>query len=118
MLSISLTPREPPLRAVGVVATGAAVPRLREAARRALAGGADLKAAEGETHLVVLGAFEDLPWADGCVYLGRDGPLLVPTTKRVEPAADLVAQALGAPLLVVLEDAILTGPSPARTAAL
>ena len=60
----------------------------------------------------MLGSFERLPWADGCVYVGRDGPLLVPTTKRVEPAADLVAAALGAPLIVVLEDAILTGPLP------
>jgi hypothetical protein len=116
MLSISLTPREPPLPAVAVVATGAAVERLREAARRALARGADLRAAEGDRHLVVLG--DELPWADGCVYLGRDGPLLVPTTRRVEPQADVVAAALGAPLLVVLEDAILKGPAPARTAAL
>jgi hypothetical protein len=118
MPSVRLTPREPPLAAVGVVATGAAIAALKAAARRAIAGGADLKAASGEAHLVVLGAFEQLPWADGCVYVGRDGPLLVPTTKRIEPAADLVAAALDAPLIVVLEDAILTGPRPVRTAAL
>src|SRR5918999_2024584 len=106
MPSIRLTLREPPLTAVGVVATGPAVAPLRAAARRAIGVGADLKAAEGEAHLVVLGAFEDLPWADGCVYVGRDGSLLVPTTRRVEPSADLVAAALDAPLVVVLEDAI------------
>jgi len=118
MPSISLIPREPPLTAVGVVATGAAIAPLRAAARRALERGADLKASEGEAHLLVLGAFERLPWAEGCVYVGRDGPLLVPTTKRIEPAADLVAAALGGLLIVVLEDAILTGPLPVRTAAL
>jgi hypothetical protein len=119
--AITLRPREPPLPAVAVVATGAALTGLIAATRRALAAGADLHAATGAGWLVVLGAFEQLPWADGCRYLGRDGPLLVPTTRAIDPAPDLVAAALradraDAALLVVLEDTVLRGPLPVRTA--
>lgn len=118
-MTITLTPREPPLPAVGVVATGAARDGLAAAARRALDGGADLRAAGAADWLVVLGEYEALPWADGCVYLGRDGPVLVPTTLALWPSADLVAGALGgAPLLVVLEDVVLRGELPARRARL
>ena len=112
-----LVPREPPLAAVAVVARGDAVEPLTEAARRALERGAKLTAAGADGWLVVLG--DPLPWADGCTYVGRDGALLVPTTRAVEPSADLVAKALGGDaLIIVLEDAVLRGPMPHGTVAL
>ena len=117
--AITLTPREPPLEAVGVVGSGPALAGLSEATRRALAADASLRAAGGDGWLVVLGDFEALPWADGCVYVGRDGPLLLPTTRAIWPPADLVAAAITADdgaLVVVLEDAILRGPRPVRLA--
>ncbi|MFD0274000.1 hypothetical protein ACFVHB_08795 [Kitasatospora sp. NPDC127111] len=46
--------------------------------------------------LLVLGAEDELPWADGARYLGRDAGLLVPTTARPGPAAALWRRALGA----------------------
>src|SRR3954449_8590542 len=72
---------EPPLPPAGVVATGAARERLRAAARRRIECGAELRAAEGDGWLLLLG--DDLPWADGCVYVGHDGPLLLPTTRAI-----------------------------------
>jgi hypothetical protein len=101
------------------VARGAALAGLSAATRARLRRGADLRAAAGDGWLVVLGAPDALPWADGCVYVGREGELLVPTTRAVDPGPDLVAAALrreGASLLVVLEDAVLRGPLPARAA--
>jgi hypothetical protein len=109
--AISLVPREPPLPPAGVVATGAAFDALAVATRRARDRGVELREAVADGWLVVLG--NELPWAEGCVYVGRDGPVFVPTTKAVAPSADLVADAVGRPgLVVVLEDAILRGPLP------
>jgi hypothetical protein len=115
--TVALREREPPLPPAGVVATGAAGERLRAAARRWIECGAELRAAEGDGWLLLLG--DDLPWADGCVYVGHEGPLLLPTTRAIDPPADLVAAAVGpAGVIVVLPDAILRGPMPVRTAAL
>jgi hypothetical protein len=111
---IQLRPREPPLEPVGVVATGPAVAALRAAAVRRLRAGADLRVAAGDAWLVVLGAPDELPWADGVRYVGRDGPLLVPTTTFVSPSSDLVARALGGSdeLVVLLEQVVLRGSMP------
>jgi hypothetical protein len=116
-IRICLSPREPPLAADAVLAAGDAVPALSAATRRGLARGAELRAAAGEGWLVVLGPTEDLPWADGVRYLGREGELLVPTTSTVAPLPGLVAAAVrrvapDAALIVVLEDTILCGPAP------
>src|SRR3954467_7820553 len=91
--TVALRQREPPLPPAGVVATGAARERLRAAGRRRVEGGAELRAAEGGGWLLLLG--DDLPWADGCVYVGHDGPLLLPTTRAIDPPADLVAAPAG-----------------------
>ena len=95
---------------------GDSVPALAAATLRRVDAGAELHAAAGGGWLVVLGAEADLPWAEGCVYLGRAGPLLMPTTSAIAPHPDLVASALseGSPagLLVVLEDIVLRGPMP------
>jgi hypothetical protein len=115
---IHLRPCEPPFDPEAVVATGSARPHLAEATARLVRAGRALRAAAGDGWLVVLGNAADLPWADGCRYLARDGPLLVPTTRRVVPSADLVAGALGVPgaLIVVLEEVVLVGPTPLRIA--
>jgi hypothetical protein len=120
-LRISLSPREPPLAADAVLATGETVSALSAATRRSLARGGELRAAAGDGWLVVLGPPDDLPWADGVRYLGREGELLVPTTSAVTPLPGLVAAAVrrvapDAALIVVLEDAILCGPAPALAA--
>jgi hypothetical protein len=111
MPAIVLSPREPPLAPEGVVGLGSA-PALAAAALRRIDAGAELHAAAGDGWLVVLGAADDLPWADGSVYVGRAGPLLIPTTSAISPHPELVAAALGGGLLVVLEDAVLRGPMP------
>ena len=118
--TITLQPREPPLTPVGVAATAMAIAGLAAATCRRLSAGAELYASAGDGWLVVLGEADALPWADGCVYLGRDGALLLPTTRRAQPSADLVAGALRRMhddgLLVLLDDVVLHGPSPARPA--
>jgi len=116
--AITLLPREPPLEAVAVAATGSARQGLATATLRRLRDGQALRAAAGKDWLVVLGAANDLPWVDGVRYLGQDGELLVPTTRRVDPSPDLVARAVGGTgeLIVVLEDVLLRGRLPVRTA--
>jgi hypothetical protein len=115
-MTIALRPREPPLAPEGVAALGGSVAPLAAAALRRIDAGAELHAAAGGGWLVVLGAESDLPWADGCVYVGREGPLLIPTTSAIAPHPELVASAMsaGGPagLLVVLEDVVLRGPMP------
>ncbi|MFJ2581362.1 hypothetical protein [Kitasatospora aureofaciens] len=88
--------REPPLPTTAVLALGDGVPALAAATRDRLRAGARLGVVADDTALLVLGAAEDLPWADGARYLGRDGELLVPTTARSRPAAGLWRAALGA----------------------
>jgi hypothetical protein len=113
--SIALRPREPPLTPEGVVGLECAS-ELAIATLRRLDAGSELHAAAGHGWLVVLGAAEDLPWADGCIYVGRDGPLLIPTTSAIAPHPELVAAALSegrrGGLLVVLDDLVLRGPMP------
>ncbi|WP_405020648.1 hypothetical protein OHV05_31090 [Kitasatospora sp. NBC_00070] len=95
--------REPPLPSVAVLAVGAAVPGLAVAARERIRSGARLAVlAEddpglpiADRMLLVLGAEQDLPWADGARYLGRDAGLLTPTTARPGPATALWRRALG-----------------------
>jgi MoxR-vWA-beta-propeller ternary system protein len=115
-MTIVLRPREPPLAPEGVAAVGRAAGALAAATLRRIDDGAELHAAAGAGWLVVLGAEADLPWADGCVYVGHDGPLLIPTTSAVAPHPELVAAALSegrpAGLLVLLEDVVLRGPMP------
>jgi hypothetical protein len=104
--------REPPLAAVAVAGTG----NLREATKTRLAGGAMLRAAVSDDWILVLG--EDLPWAEGAIYLGRDEGLLVPTTLRPSLPAGILRAALGPGTLAVLPGHILTGTMPVRRAEL
>ncbi|MFD7989261.1 hypothetical protein ACFV4M_38610 [Kitasatospora indigofera] len=73
--------------------------------------------------LLVLGAEEDLPWADGARYLGLYAGLLVPTTARPGPAPALWRRALGAAegqlcVLVPGRALVADPPPPATPAAL
>ncbi|GHH80900.1 hypothetical protein GCM10018781_62340 [Kitasatospora indigofera] len=71
--------------------------------------------------LLVLGAEEDLPWADGARYLGLDAGLLVPTTARPGPAPALWRRALGAAegrlCVLVPGHALVADPPPPATPA-
>ncbi|MET9618717.1 hypothetical protein [Kitasatospora indigofera] len=71
--------------------------------------------------LLVLGAEEDLPWADGARYLGLDAGLLVPTTARPGPAPALWRRALGASdgrlCVLVPGHALVADPPPPATPA-
>ncbi|MFJ2775487.1 hypothetical protein [Kitasatospora sp. NPDC087315] len=110
---------EPPLPAAAVLALGPDVPALAAATRERLTGGARLGAVADDGALLVLGAEDDLPWADGARYLGRDAGLLVPTTARPRPAAALWRTALGArdgQLCVLLPGhALVADPPPPTT---
>jgi hypothetical protein len=84
VIPVTWVPREPPLRPVGVAAWGPAGARLAERLRACT--DEQLQSwtgVQGEGILLVLG--EDLPWADGVLWLGRDPAapgLLLPTAMR------------------------------------
>jgi hypothetical protein len=113
-------PREPPLPPYAVLGRGAAVPALASRAAARIAAGTRLRVAAAPGWLLVLG--DDLPWAPGVRYLGRDGALLVPTTLACRPGADLLHQALRRrvpadhDLIVLVDDVVLTAPRPTRDA--
>ncbi|MDI2126623.1 hypothetical protein [Yinghuangia seranimata] len=108
--------REPPLVAAAVAANGKAAARLAAGAARRVRAGTSLRAAADADWLVVIGAPDDLPWADGARYLGWEHGVLVPTTQEPLPAADLWREVFGAPnpgdLLVLMPDLVLVAPMP------
>ncbi|MCW3060964.1 MAG: hypothetical protein JWQ02_2785 [Capsulimonas sp.] len=90
--------RDLPLEPAGVAASGAAAiamgQRLLDASDETLAA---LTGVSGDGFLILLGLADDLPWADGVVYLGRDpsaAALLVPTTYAPSVPLALLAGAL------------------------
>ena len=115
-IPVQWTPRDAPLEARAVAASGAAakalgrrLAELDDAALRSLA------AVAGNDAIVVLGETSALPWADGVVYLGRDESapdLLLPTAlaPTIPPAV------LEAAIRKVVQRAspIAVVPSPAR----
>lgn len=112
LIAISWRPRGLPLDPVGVAALGPVASRL---GRRVLAFDNQrlerLRGAASRGVLFLFGAFDDLPWVDGVVYLGNDREahgLIVPTTLEPSVPALLLERALserfGAPPLVVLAD--------------
>lgn len=81
---VTWAPREPPLAPAAVLARGRSASQL---ASRLLARTDEdlgkLRGVAGTELLLVLGAADLLPWADGVTYLGRDPAapaLLLPTT--------------------------------------
>lgn len=106
--------REPPLAPAAVAATGAALAPLREATVARLPS-QDLRAVAGDDWLVVLG--NDLPWADGAIYLGWDSGVLVPTVSMPRPPVSLLRAALPtAELMVLLPERLLLSEAPLRPA--
>lgn len=103
------TARAQPLAARAVVARGDAA---RALARRLLDRSDEelhrLRGAATREVLLLGGAFEALPWADGAVYLGGEGALLWPVHLAPPCAPELLERALhgrfphfAAPLVVV-----------------
>ncbi|WP_155374555.1 bpX5 domain-containing protein [Catellatospora vulcania] len=109
--------REPPLDPAAVLATGTAVEALAARTREHPAAGR-LRAAAGDGWLLVLGEAADLPWSPQVRYLGWDAGVLMPTALRPGAPADLAAREArrrcGQELVVLLPDALLGGPMPAR----
>jgi hypothetical protein len=122
-VGFSWRPRELPLEPCAVVATGDTVRRL---AARLLELGDEalrpLRTAGSARALVVLAALENLPWADGVRYVGRDprAPgLLWPTSSEPTLPAALVERALRSTLStaathVVLPEGLLIPTELAR----
>ncbi|WP_433132840.1 hypothetical protein ACQPWW_14225 [Micromonospora sp. CA-240977] len=119
-LSLRWRRRDVPLPAAAVVAADAVVPGLRADTLLRVTAGAHLRACAGREQgwLIVLGDRADLPWADGAVYLGWDGGVLVPTLSQPWPCADLLREPLRhltdepAGLIALLPGLVLTGPLP------
>ncbi|MFC4018436.1 hypothetical protein ACFOW4_10850 [Micromonospora sp. GCM10011542] len=119
-LSLRWRRRDEPLPAVAVAASGAVVTQLGADALMRVTAGAHLRACVGreQSWLVVLGDEADLPWADGAVYLGWDGGLLVPTLAQPWPCADLLREPLRrltkqqTGLIALLPELVLAGPLP------
>ncbi|MEU7587333.1 hypothetical protein AB0A95_13635 [Micromonospora sp. NPDC049230] len=112
--------RDAPLPAAAVAASAAVVAELRADTLLRVTAGAQLRACAGreQSWLIVLGDPADLPWADGAVYLGWDGGVLVPTLAEPWPCADLLREPLRhhtdqpAGLIALLPGLVLAGPLP------
>ncbi|MEH1166936.1 hypothetical protein V6V47_16275 [Micromonospora sp. CPCC 205539] len=119
-MSLRWRRRDAPLPAAAVAASGAVVAELREDTLLRVTTGARLLACAGRERswLIVLGDQADLPWADGAVYLGWDGGVLVPTLEQPWPCADLLRDPLRrltdqqAGLIALLPGLVLAGPMP------
>ncbi|MFI6262462.1 hypothetical protein [Micromonospora sp. NPDC051006] len=119
-LSLRWRRRDDPLPAAAVAASGAVVVELRTDTLMRVTAGARLRACIGreQSWLIVLGDPADLPWADGAVYLGWDGGVLVPTLAQPWPCADLLREPLcrltdqQAGLIALLPGLVLAGPLP------
>lgn len=90
-------PREPPLGIAAVAGWGDCATELasRAAARQFRDGAVAVVASEDA--LVLIGSGEDLPWADGAVYLGRDpaaAGMLLPTILVPSVPVDLLERAV------------------------
>lgn len=108
-------PRNEPLTCAAVAGCGPVRIRLVADAADRLRAGAALRAIADSAWAVFLGETVDLPWADGAVYLGWEGGLLVPTAVRPTAPPDLLRRAIGRPrdeLVVLLPGSILHASQP------
>ena len=117
-LQLRWSRREPPLPVAAVAGSGTVAVRLRSGGYQRSQAGARLSATGNADWIVLLGAADDLPWADGATFLGWDSDLLVPTTRAPWPPADLVRASLrrrfGPALAILLPERLLVSPNPAR----
>lgn len=114
MVRISWEPRDPPLRPEAILGRGDRIQALAAALMERVEHGADLRMFAGPGVLLAIGDEADLPWVDGVTWLGQESRLLVPTTLRVVPSADLVARAIDRRVgeggwRVLLPDGLLMG---------
>jgi hypothetical protein len=97
-IPIAWRARPEPLAPIAVAARGAAAIAL--AARLGARGDealARLRGVAGEEILVLIGDRDDLPWADGALYLGRDPAapsLLLPTALAPDAPLPLIERAV------------------------
>lgn len=94
-MRLTWSPRIQPLPVEGCWAEG---PETLQLLRKKLKPGRGLRLAQGETCWVVLG--EQLPWAEGLVYLGRQDLLYLPTLWQPDLPLDWLTarlQKLGTP---------------------
>lgn len=115
-ISPSWRERERPLEPEALLVSGPG----RRALLDRLRGDGDLerlRLVDGGGVLVLLGP--RLPWVDGGVWLGRDGPLMVPTRLAPDLPVTLLARALArespsATLRVLGPDVAVVAPMPTR----
>ena len=114
--------REPPLAPGAVLGRGVVAAQL---AQRVLGYSMDdlesIRAVGGDDWLIVIAPPQQLPWAEGAVYLGWESGVLVPTLLRPTLPMFLVARTLarqsGSPderLRILMPDQVLAGPLPER----
>lgn len=120
-IALDWVERDPPLPPVAALATGPAVAGLATATARAVAAGRDLRVLRDDDTLLVLcgGAPDELPWADGVVYLGALDGVLVPTRHHPTLPIDIIRTAIGAgpgdaAVVALTQDCLVTGPRPTR----
>ena len=114
--------REPPIPVAGMVAqSSAAIELIKRLAEHERSGLAELKAAEGEGWVLLIGPEEMLPWVGEVTYVGWDHGLLTPTTIHPVPGAFLVRRAIerltsasAGSIMVALPGQILTSPLISR----
>jgi hypothetical protein len=114
-IGISWASRSVPLRPAAVLGQGSVASILARALVDGLARGVDLDVHASDGFLLAIGDEHDLPWVDGATWLGRDGPLLIPTS--LEPSLDtgLLARAIARRIgavhgwVILLPDQLLTG---------
>ncbi|MDP2310711.1 MAG: hypothetical protein Q8P18_32135 [Pseudomonadota bacterium] len=96
-LAVGWRSAEPPLAPVAVAARGAAAGALARVLLSGATERAGLRGVAGPDLIVIIGSADVLPWADGCVYLGRhpDAPgLLFPTVWLPDAPLALYARAV------------------------
>lgn len=120
-IALDWVERDPPLPPAAALATGPAVAGLAAATARAVAAGRDLRVLRDEQTLLVLcgGPLDELPWADGVVYLGALDGVLVPTRHHPSLPIDIIRKAIRAEsgeaaVLALTQDCLITGPRPHR----
>ncbi|MCP3878710.1 MAG: hypothetical protein GY701_10020 [Sulfitobacter sp.] len=117
MLELGWLRREPPLAVAGVLAQGGVASEFASRLADTLGPASDVRVLVGDDCLVALGESGDLPWVDGAVWLGLDGPLFCPTTLQPNVPPDVAARAVtkhaGSGGVVVLTPTIaFSAPAP------
>lgn len=109
--------RDLPLACAAVAGVGPVAHRLRGATADRVGTGALIRACADAEWIVLLGDRDDLPWADGAVYLGWESGILLPTTVAPSLPAELIRRAVGGrptDLVAVVPGCVLVSEMPVR----